>query len=128
MKNTLLFFAILAFSSNAFAQNKRQAQQQQATSNSIENIKSRIEAAGMKTPAVFSNVNLLYAFELQATDPGSSPPNNDSVYNWQWDIIQNGWKRSLKMIDIVYNNNNVTSELGKKSWKHKLGIRHHQIK
>src|ERR1039457_2988140 len=105
MKKTL-FLAILALSINAFAQNNL------PISNSAKNFRGKTEPSGRKTSDILSESNFGQGFNHQISNPSSLIPINDSIYGWQWDTINVGWKIYYKEINIVYDtHHNLTSAL-----------------
>jgi uncharacterized protein YukE len=114
MKKILLFL-ILALSVNVFAQSQRAEylnQGQKAAFN--EKAYAQLEAAGLKTPAMYSKLKHAGTSNFQSFDLNSSVQIVDSSYHWHWDVNDGAWKADLKFINIVYNNNNKISDLGQK--------------
>jgi hypothetical protein len=105
MKKVLLF-AIVALSVNAFAQNN------QPPSNSIINLRDMMGLAGKTKSDGRATMNLRQPFKLQTPNQGSLIQIFDSVYDWEWDTISNGWMINFKTINYVYDpNNNLISEI-----------------
>lgn len=105
MKKALLF-AIFALSINAFAQNKR------PSSNSLENIRGRMEDGGWITSKINSENNLGKAFKHKTLKQNSLIQIFDSIYIWRWDTLSNGWEIDKRFVNMVYDaNNNLTSEM-----------------
>ena len=106
-----LLFAILALSMNAFAQNTRPAFNiQHPALKSFENFQGRTVDGGGKTPGIFSEMNSGTAIKHHAPQQPSLIQLYDSIYGWQWDTLDIGWKNDSRLIDIIYDaNNNLTS-------------------
>jgi len=108
---TLLLFAVLALTINVFAQSKRPVNHKlPPISGSIENSLSRMVAAGLKTPALFSGLKTEKAIKFDPASELTSFQIVDSLYSWSWDITSKGWKLDNRTINIVYDgSNNMTS-------------------
>jgi len=113
MKKTL-FFAILALTVNAFAQNERTISNIQVpVLNSFENVWGFMIDSEIKTSPGKSGKNLEQGFKYQKLQEHSLHPLNDSIYYWIWDENSLGWVCERKIINIVFDaNNNLISESG----------------
>ncbi|MCX6269478.1 MAG: T9SS type A sorting domain-containing protein [Bacteroidetes bacterium] len=110
----LLLLAILALSISVFAQSKRPDNHIQPPSRHSLHDNQRInEDHGLKLTGVCSKMNPLQPISHQTPDPRELVQIWDSIYNFQWDTLTNGWQPEYKYADLVYNTNNyLTSYLG----------------
>ncbi|MCK9401630.1 MAG: T9SS type A sorting domain-containing protein [Bacteroidales bacterium] len=110
---TLLLFASLALSINAFAQSKHPTfDPQLRTSNPRENVQGMMKDAGSRTTNIYSEINLEQDIKHQTITQRSLIQIYDSIYYWDWDMDNVGWKINSKAVDVVYDaNNNLTSEI-----------------
>ena len=106
----ILLFAILALSINAFAQSKH------PSSNSLENVRGRMELEGKTTFSTHSDRNLGQAFKHQTPNQDSLIKIFDSIYMWQWDTLNIGWRIYNKTINMVYNANHKQTSYIVQSW------------
>src|ERR1035438_7134583 len=98
--NKVVFFAILALSINAVAQNN------QLISRPLGNFRGRMELKEKKP----TDRNLGQPFNHQASNPSTLIPLYDSIFKWQWDSLSNGWKIYSKTVNMVYDDyHNLTS-------------------
>jgi Secretion system C-terminal sorting domain len=83
---------------------------------SMENVQGMMGNKEWKTSAIHSEINLGRATNLQMFKQPSLIQLFDSVYQWQWDSLNTGWKIESKVINIVYDvKNNMTSYI-EKNW------------
>jgi len=120
MKKVVLF-AILALSINASAQSKHPKLP------SVENIQGRMENTGIKTFDIHSERNFGQAIKHQTPDQCSLIQLYDSIYEWHWDTLSNGWKINNKYINYVYDaKNNLTSYI-EQTWDGSIWMNYHYI-
>jgi hypothetical protein len=109
MKKTLLF-AIMALTTNAFAQIKQSATQMyNPIFNPMENTKGRMDA--VEQYEVYSPNDLRQTAKIKTLTQGSSNYLVDSLFRWQWDNTI-GWELVNKSTNRVYDaNKNLISEI-----------------
>ena len=65
-----------------------------------------MEDDGLKATEIYSEKNIVQAFHSQPADQEALKQKNDSIYQWQWDPLINGWQIVSKYVNIVYDTNN----------------------
>jgi len=113
----IVLFAIIALSINAFAQIKQPTSDMQSpTSNLKENVRGHMIDREWNTSRIYSEDNAEQVINHQPLKQRKLIQIDDSIYWWQWDTINIGWKINYKYIDMVYDaKKNLTSQLGQ-SW------------
>jgi hypothetical protein len=124
MKKALLF-AILALSINAFAQNNQPMfNLQHQTLKSIDDVQgilddkrmNKYQSSVVMTSAIKSKSHEGKDIKHQMLKPLPLIQIYDSIYQWQWDEISNGWEIKYKIINIVYDANYNQMSSISKSW------------
>jgi hypothetical protein len=114
MKKVLLF-AILALSINAFGQNKQpMLNLQHQPSKSMEDVQGTISNERMNKShspeGMPSELNPKshhgQSLQHQTLEPLELIQIYDSIYIWDWDTLNIGWKNEYKYIDFVYGADN----------------------
>ena len=111
----ILLFAIIAFSVNAFAQNKRTSSTlHSATSNPTQQVHSTLDPGLSKMSKSIHQNKSDNTIERQPITTPYFIPLIDSIYYWKWDTINVAWALTKKTIKHYNANEKLDSEITKK--------------